>query len=81
MRHPVVREWPGLAMVGGYFFVLPWLLACGPLRWARDRLGRGRYWVFGLLLLLMLLVPLKMILYWTLGLGAVVHLPEYGLSL
>jgi len=32
-------------------------------------------------LLLMLLVPLKMIVHWTLGLGAVVHLPEYGLSL
>ena len=80
-RHPLVREWPGLVLVGGYFLVLPWLLACGPLRWARDRLGRGRYWVFSLFLLLMLLVPLKMIVHWTLGLGAVVHLPEYGLSL
>ncbi len=80
-RHPMIREWPGLAVFAAYFFVLPWLLARGPLRWARDRLGRGRYWVFCLLLLLMLLVPLKMILHWTLGLGAVVHLPEYGLSL
>lgn len=80
-RHPLVREGPGLVMVGGYFVALPWLLACGPLRWACDRLGRGRYWAFSLLLLLMLLVPLKMILHWTLALGAVVHLPEYGLSL
>lgn len=79
-RLPLVREWPGLTILGGYLFVLPWLLGWGPLRWARCRLGPVRYWVFSLLLLLMLLVPLKMILHWTLGLASIVHLPEYGLS-
>lgn len=80
-RHPLVREWPGLAITAAYLFGLPWLLGRSLLGWARSRLGRGRYWVFGLLLMLMLLVPLKMILHWTLGLTEVVHLPEYGLSL
>ncbi len=80
-RHPLVREWPGLALTAAYLFGLPWLLGRGPLGWARSRLGRGRYWVFALLLMLMLTVPLKMILHGTLGLTEVVHLPEYGLSL
>ncbi len=43
----------------------------------RRAMGRSRYWIVMLLLLMMLALPLKMILRWTVNLSYVVSIPEY----
>ena len=42
-------------------------------------MGRGRYWIMVLLLLMMLMLPVKMLLHWTAGLSFIVSIPEFFL--
>lgn len=73
----LVREGPGLLVLGGYFFVLPVVLAksvCAKLY--RD-LGLIRYAVFWLLMSWMILVPIKMVLRWLFNLKYFVAITEY----
>jgi len=74
------RESFGLVLVAGYFVVLPIVLGRTWLRRFRTDLGRLRYWIMVLLLLLMLTLPVKMILRWTFHLSYVVSMPEYYFS-
>ena len=76
----LLRELPGLLILSVYLIGLPLLLARYGLQWARMRLGCGRYWLMTLLLLLMLTLPAKMILRWSVGLSYIVSMPEYGLN-
>ena len=76
----LLRELPGLTIMALYLIGLPLLLARYGLRWTRERLGRGRYWLMTLLLLLMLTLPAKMLLRWSVGLSYIVSMPEYGLN-
>ncbi len=76
----VLREAPGLVVLGLYFLGLPVLLARTVFRPMRRAMGRWRYAVMVFLLLLMLALPLKMILVWTLHLSYVVDIPEYSLQ-
>jgi len=71
------RETPGLVVLGVYFAALPIVLGRTLLRSLRRTLGRGRYWIMALLLLMMIAVPLKMLLRWTCDLSYVVSMPEY----
>ena len=72
----VWRETPGLVVLGVYFLALPMVLGRTLLRSLRRRMGRGRYWLMALLLLMMSALPLKMLLRWTCNLGYVVCMPE-----
>lgn len=73
----VWREVAGIVLLGLYFAALPAWLGRTALRKARRNLGRARYWIMVLLLLMMLALPLKMILRWTVSLSYVVSMPEY----
>ena len=74
------RESPGIAVLAVYFLFLPPLLGRTLLGRLRRRMTFGRYAVLSLLSLMMLAVPLKMILHWTLHLSYVVGIPEYNLN-
>ena len=74
------REIAGLVFMAVYFVALPPLMGRTVLRKFRREMGRGRYLVMAVLLLLMMTLPLKMILRWTLNLSYVVSIPEYSLN-
>ena len=75
------REIAGLVLLAVYFIGLPPLLGRTVFRNLRRRMGLGRYTLMVLLLLLMMIVPLKMILRWSLKLSYVVSVPEYFFNL
>ena len=72
------RELPGVMALVVYFVAAPIVLGRTVFRKLRRQMGRGRYVIMVLLLLMMLALPLKMILAWTLHLSYVVNIPEYS---
>jgi hypothetical protein len=85
-RKPLIREFLGLLLVGGYLFLLPPLLA-RPfkrpkwLAWASlnrfyTQMGPTRYYIAVLLFLMMLSLPIKMYLRWAFNLKYIVAFPE-----
>jgi hypothetical protein len=74
-----LREAAGLVVVGLYFVALPVVLAKTVLRGLYRRMGRGRYTVMSLLLLMMIMLPIKVVLHWAFNLSYIVSLPEYFL--
>ncbi len=80
MGQAMWREMPGLAVLAAYFVALPLLLRRTLFKTARLAMGRCRYWIAMGLLLLMLTLPLKMLLRWTLHLSYIVSMPEFLLN-
>lgn len=76
----LLREWVGIAGLGVYFVGLPALLGRTLLRDFRRRMGRWRYYVMVLLLLMMLALPLKMFLRWSADVSYIASFPEWQLS-
>ena len=76
----VWREIAGVVVLGCYFVLLPIYLGRTWLGDFRRRLGNARYTVMTLLLLMMLALPLKMILRWTMNLSYILSMPEYFLN-
>jgi hypothetical protein len=76
----LLREAPGLLLLGGYLLVLPPLLAVTVFRPFFAKMGLVRYLIMSNLMLLMLTLPLKMILRWTLNLKYIVSIPEFSLN-
>ena len=74
------REAFGLSAVALYYLGLPALLRYTLLRRFGRRMGWLRYSILVLLLLTMLLLPLKMLLNWTLHLNYLVSIPEFGFN-
>ena len=72
-----LREIAGLVSAGAYFVVLPVVLGRTWMKDFRRRMGRARYTIMILLLLMMATLPLKMILRWTMNLSYIVSIPEY----
>jgi len=72
------REIAGVVALSVYFIALPPLLGRTVLRDFRRRMGLGGYTIMTLLLMMMLALPLKMILRWSLNLSYVVDIPEYS---
>ena len=74
----LIRELPGLLIMGFYFFVLPVLL----LKWKRikhyyDKMGPPRYYTGMALFLIMMLMPIKMYCRWLFNLKYFVHIQEF----
>jgi hypothetical protein len=74
----LLRELPGILLIGFYFFVLPVLLA----RWKRlrpyyEKMGAPRFYVGIVLFLVMLLLPIKMYCRWIFNLKYFIHVQEY----
>jgi len=76
----LLREAPGLAILGVYLLVLPPLMAVTIFRGYFAKMGFIRYMIMSNLMLLMLSLPLKMVLRWTLNLKYLVSIPEFSLN-
>ncbi len=75
------RESPGILLTLGYFIALPPLLALTVFRRYFEKMGFIRFMVMSNLLLFMALLPIKMILRWTINLKYIISIPEYLLNL
>jgi len=75
------RELFGIVLVAAYFIGVPWLLAATWLKRLRQQMSRTQYAVMMVILLVMLSLPLKMLLRWTVDLSYIVAIPEWALSL
>ena len=76
----LLREAPGLALLGAYLVLLPPLLAVTVFRGFFAKMGLIRFMVMSNLMLLMLSLPIKMILRWTFNLKYLVSIPEFSLN-
>jgi hypothetical protein len=76
-----LREAPGLLVSLAYFIMLPPLMALTVFRKMFQKMGFIRFMVMSNLLLLMALLPIKMILRWTINLKYIISIPEYFLNL
>lgn len=77
----IYRESPGIILTLGYFIALPPVLALTVLRPYFQKMGFIRFMVMSNLLLFMALLPVKMILRWTINLKYIISIPEYLLNL
>lgn len=76
-----LREAPGILLTLAYFVILPPVMAVVFFRKFFVRMGFIRYMIMSNLLLFMALLPIKMILRWTLNLKYIISIPEYFLNL
>ncbi len=74
------REAPGIILVALYFILLPPILATTLFRKMFVKMGFARYMVMVTLFLLMLTLPIKMVLRWTVNLKYIIGIPEYFLN-
>lgn len=72
-----LREIWGFLVIGGYFLILPPLLARTIFKELHQKLGNFRYSVFVVLLLLMVALPIKMYLRWLFNLKYIIAIPEF----
>jgi hypothetical protein len=76
----LLREAPGLVLLGAYLLLLPPLLAVTVFRGYFAKMGFIRYMIMANLMLLMLTLPIKMLLRWTLNLKYIISIPELSLN-
>ena len=74
------REFPGIICVLGYFLLMPPLMAVFLFRKFFVRMGFMRFMVMSNLLLFMLVLPIKMVLRWTVNMKYLIHIDEYFLN-
>lgn len=78
----VLRELPGIVLVIGYLALTPPLLIVS-FKFFRQlylRMGFIRYMILANLLLFMMLLPIKMVLRWSVNLKYFIAIPEYLLN-
>jgi len=73
----LLREGPGFIAVFLYFMALPPLMAGTVFRKFYQHMGFVRYMVLANLFLWMMLLPIKMVLRWSINLKYIVAIPEY----
>lgn len=74
----LLRELPGLILIGFYFFGLPVLLR--KTKWFRpyfEKMGPARYYIGMTLFLFMMLLPIKMYCRWLFNLKYFIHIQKY----
>jgi hypothetical protein len=74
----LLRELPGILLIGFYFFGLPVLLR--KTKWFRpyfEKMGPARYYVGMVLFLFMMLLPIKMYCRWLFNLKYFIHIQKY----
>jgi len=74
---PLIREAPGIALLLGYFLLLPPILGKTLFKRMAAEMGPARYNVMMHLFLWTALVPIKMVLRWTLSLKYFIGIPEW----
>lgn len=75
-KHWFIRELPGILLMLGYLLLLPPLLAKTFMRSFFVRMGFIRFFILVTLIQFMALMPIKMILRWTINLKYIVFIPE-----
>ncbi|HED67118.1 MAG TPA: cytochrome C [Planctomycetes bacterium] len=75
--NPLVREAPGILSLLGFFLLVPPILGKTVLRGLVKSMGMARYNLFMHLLLWFALLPIKMLLRWTINLKYIVGIPEW----
>jgi hypothetical protein len=81
--YAIFKESPGILLTIGYFTIVPPLLVVMS-RFFQNlfiKMGFLRYMVMTNLLLFMALLPIKMLLRWTVNLKYFISMPEYLLNL
>ena len=78
--HYLVRESAGIGLLALYFIGGPWLLKVLFFRNLYRQMGMIRFSVMVMLLLTMLLMPIKMVLRWTMNLHYIVGITEWFLN-
>jgi len=73
----LLREILGILIVGGYFLLLPPILAKTWLKDVYARLGPVRYSIFIVLLLIAVSLPIKMYLRWFFNIKYIIAIPEF----
>ena len=73
----LLREAPGLLSIGFYFVVLPPILGMTLFRKMAANLGTARFMVMMHLFLWFVIIPIKMLLRWTVNLKYFVAIPEF----
>jgi hypothetical protein len=73
----LLREAPGLLLVGFYLGVLPLLLARTLMKKICQSLGPARYSIFVIFFLLSISLPVKMYLRWAFNIKYIVSIPEF----
>ncbi len=73
----LIREAPGILALGGYFLALPLILSKIGLTKLFNEMGMMRYQIFMHLMLWFGLIPIKMLLRWTVSLKYIVGIPEW----
>ncbi len=76
----IIRELPGIIILLVYFGAGPLLLWAFFFRKLYRQMGLIRYSVMSMLMLVMLLMPIKMVLRWTLNLHYIVGITEWFLN-
>jgi len=76
----LIREAPGIALLGAYFVIGP-LVMRAVCRKLYAQIGFIRFSVMSMLMLVMLLMPIKMALRWTLNLHYIVGITEWFLNI
>ena len=74
---PLVREAPGIVALLGFFMVIPPLLGKTVLKGMVRSMGLVRFNIFMHLILWFALLPIKMVLRWTINLKYIVGIPEW----
>jgi len=78
----IYREWLGFVLVFGvYFLLVPVVLRFTVFRRMYENMGAIRYVIMVMLLLFMALMPIKMVLRWTMNLKYFIYLPEFNANL
>lgn len=72
-----LREIGGILLIGGYFLILPPLLAKTLFIKLYNKLGNFRYALFMILFLAFVALPVKMYLRWLFNLKYLLAIPEY----
>lgn len=78
--HFLVRELPGVLLLAAYFVIGPMFLRAIFFRNLARQMGFVRFSVMAMLLLVMGLMPIKMVLRWTLNLHYIVGITEWFLN-
>ena len=76
-ENPLIREAPGIILLLGYFVMIPPLLGKTILRKMVAEMGAIRFNVLMHLFLWTAIVPIKMILRWTMSLKYFIGIPEW----
>jgi len=80
-QHWIIRELPGLLMVGAYMTIFPLIMVKTFLKPLFRQLDIVRFALVVVLLLFMFSLPIKMLGRWAINLKYIVYIPEYFINL